>query len=75
MVTCMHCHLSTQVEVAQEDGGLRAGDDQDDEDQEEKSKHIVHLMRPATSMIYIGLQTCFFCLGLLVLWSVIHKAI
>lgn len=55
MVTCMYCHLSTQVEVAQEDGGLRAGDDQDDEDQEEKSKHIVHLMRPATSMIYIGL--------------------
>lgn len=55
MATCMYSHLSTQVEVAQEDGGLRAGYDQDDEDEEEKAKHIVHLMRPATSMIYISL--------------------
>lgn len=38
--------LSTQVEVAEENGGLRAGDDQDDKDQEEKAKHVVHLVRP-----------------------------
>lgn len=40
------------MEVAEEDGGLRAGDEQDDEDQEEEAKHIVHLMRPAISMVY-----------------------
>ena len=29
--------LSTQVEIAEQDGGLRAGNDQNDEDEEEKS--------------------------------------
>lgn len=48
----MYSYLSAQVEVAEEDGSLRAGDDQDDEDQEEEAKHIVHLMRPAISMVY-----------------------
>ncbi len=48
----MYSYLSAQVEVAEEDGGLRAGDDQDDEDQEEEAKHIVHLMGPAISMVY-----------------------
>lgn len=36
----------TEVEVAEEDGGLRAGDDQDDENQEQKSIHVVDLARP-----------------------------
>lgn len=48
---CVCSHLSTQVEVAEEDGGLRAGDDQDDEDQEEEAKHVVHLVRPVKSVI------------------------
>ena len=39
-------YLGTQVEVAEEDGGLRAGDDQDDEDEEEEAEHVVHLVRP-----------------------------
>jgi len=34
------------VEVAEQDGGLRAGDDQDDEDEEKEAKHVVHLMGP-----------------------------
>lgn len=40
--------LRAQVEVAEQYGGLRAGDDQDNEDQEKESKHVVHLARPAT---------------------------
>lgn len=38
----------TEVEVAEEDGGLRAGDDQDDENQEQKSIHVVDLAGPNT---------------------------
>lgn len=41
-------YLSTQMEVTEQDGRLRAGDDQDDEDQEQEAKHIVHLMGPAS---------------------------
>ena len=33
-------HLCTQVEVAQQDGGLGAGDEEDDEDQEQEAKQI-----------------------------------
>ena len=29
--------FSTEVEIAEKDGGLRAGDDQDDEDKKQKS--------------------------------------
>lgn len=32
------------MEVTQQDGGLRAGDDEDDEDEEQEAKHIVHLV-------------------------------
>ena len=39
-------YLGTQVEVAEEDCGLGAGDDQDDEDEEEEAEHVVHLVRP-----------------------------
>lgn len=39
-------YLCTQVEVAEQDGGLRAGDNQDDEDEEEEAKHVVHLVGP-----------------------------
>lgn len=38
--------LSTEVEIAEKDGGLRAGDDQNDEDEEEEAKHVVHLVGP-----------------------------
>ena len=41
-------HLCTQVEVAQQDGGLGAGDEEDDEDQEQEAEHVVHLVRPGT---------------------------
>lgn len=34
------------MEVAEQDGGLRAGDNQDDEDEEEEAKHVVHLVGP-----------------------------
>ena len=44
---CGVAYLSTEVEVAEEDGGLGAGDNEDDEDQEEESKHVVHLVGPA----------------------------
>ena len=39
-------HLRTKVEVAEEDGGLGAGDDQDDEDEEEEAVHVVDLAAP-----------------------------
>ena len=39
-------HLSAQVEVAEEDGRLGAGDDQDDKDQEEETVHVVDLGGP-----------------------------
>jgi hypothetical protein len=34
------------VEIAEQNGSLRAGYDEDDKDEEEKSKHVVQLMRP-----------------------------
>ena len=40
-------YLSTQVKVAEEDGGFRAGHNQNDEDEKEESKHVVQLVRPA----------------------------
>lgn len=47
-VVCSVKYLSTEVEVAEEDGGLGASDDEDDEDQEEEPKHVIHLMGPAS---------------------------
>lgn len=38
--------LGTQVEIAEQDGRLRAGDDEDQEHQEQKAEHVVHLVRP-----------------------------
>lgn len=35
------------MEVAEQDGGLGAGDDQDDEDEEQEAEHVVHLVGPA----------------------------
>jgi len=32
------------VEIAEQDGGFRAGDDEYDEDQEQKTKHIIRLL-------------------------------
>lgn len=40
-------YLGTQVEVAEENCCLGAGDDQNNENQKQKSKHVVHLVRPA----------------------------
>ena len=34
------------MEVTEQDGGLRACDDQDNEDKEKETKHVVHLMGP-----------------------------
>lgn len=34
------------MEVTEQDGGLRAGDNQDDEDEEEEAEHVIHLMGP-----------------------------
>ena len=34
------------MEVAEQDGRLRAGDDEDDEDQEQEAVHVVDLRRP-----------------------------
>lgn len=52
-VVCSGTYLSTEVEVAEEDGGLGAGDDEDDEDQEEESKHVIHLMGPASHTAFM----------------------
>jgi len=38
--------LCTQVEIAEEDCGLGAGDDQDDKDEEEEAVHVVDLTAP-----------------------------
>jgi len=38
--------FSTEVEIAEKDGGLRAGDDQDDEDKKQKSIHVIDLTGP-----------------------------
>ena len=40
-------YLGTEMEIAEKDGGLGAGDEQDDEDQEQESEHVVHLVWPA----------------------------
>lgn len=40
-------YLCTQVEVAEQNCCLGAGDDQNNENQKEESKHVVHLVRPA----------------------------
>lgn len=40
--------LRTKVEIAQENSGLTAGDDQDDEHQEQEAKHVVGLVGPNT---------------------------
>lgn len=45
-------YLCTQVEVAQQNCGLGAGDEQNNEDQEQESKHVVHLMRPKAQKLY-----------------------
>lgn len=34
------------MKVAEQNSGLRAGNDKDDEDQEQEAKHVIHLMRP-----------------------------
>lgn len=34
------------MEVAEQDSGLRASDDQNNEDKEQEAKHVVHLMGP-----------------------------
>ena len=39
-------NLGAEVEVAEQDGRLRAGDDEDDEDQEQEAVHVVDLRRP-----------------------------
>jgi len=38
--------LSTEMEIAEENGGLRAGHNEDDEDEKQKSKHVVKLILP-----------------------------
>ena len=38
--------LGAQVEIAEQYGGLRAGDDQDDEDEKQKTEHVVELITP-----------------------------
>jgi len=39
-------HLSAKVEIAEKNGGLGAGDDQNDEDEKEESVHVVNLTAP-----------------------------
>lgn len=46
------------MEVAEQDGRLRAGDDEDDEDEEQEAKHIVHLMGPASKEELLLNVTC-----------------
>ena len=38
--------FAAQLEVAHDNGDLRAGDQQDDEHQEEEAEHVVELMLP-----------------------------
>lgn len=40
-------YLCTQVEVAEQNCCLRAGDDQNNENQKEEAEHVVHLVGPA----------------------------
>lgn len=51
-------YLGTQMEVTEQDGRLRAGDDEDDEDEEQEAKHIVHLMGPASKEEFFLSVTC-----------------
>lgn len=37
------------MEVTEQDGGLRAGDNQDNEDKEQEAEHVVHLMGPGNT--------------------------
>lgn len=46
------------MEVTEQDGRLRAGDDEDDEDEEQEAKHIVHLMGPASKEEFFLNFTC-----------------
>ena len=39
-------YLCTEMEVAEQNGRFRAGDDENDEDQEEESVHVVDLRWP-----------------------------
>lgn len=34
------------MEIAQQDGRLRAGDDENQEHEEQKTEHVIHLIRP-----------------------------
>jgi hypothetical protein len=44
------------MEIAEKDGRLGAGDDQDDEDQKQESVHVVNLSRPETiNIVFISL--------------------
>lgn len=43
------------MEVTEQDGGLRAGDDEDNEDEEQEAKHIVHLVGPASKEFLMNL--------------------
>jgi len=45
--------LSTEVEVAEKDGRLRAGHNQDNKGETQKSEHVVHLMRPEQPYIQV----------------------
>ena len=39
-------YLSAEMEIAEQNGRLRASDDEDDKDQEEESVHVVDVKRP-----------------------------
>lgn len=38
--------LGTEVKVAEQDCGLRAGDDEDHEHEEQETEHVIHLAGP-----------------------------
>lgn len=42
-------HLSAQMKVAEQNGGFRTCDKEDNKHQEQEAKHIIHLMRPAST--------------------------
>jgi len=41
-------NLSTEMEIAKQYGRLRASHNENDENQKQKSKHVIHLMRPTS---------------------------
>ena len=45
-------YLGTQVEIAQQYGGLGTCQNEDDENQEEEAEHVVHLVGPAMFTLY-----------------------